>query len=204
MVRGQAPGNNGRVDQLADFYAAVCNLESKVAADYIKLLLFTGLRRNEAGSLKWTDVNFTAKTFTISGDLVKNGVTLTLPMSDQVSDLLVARRAIGRTEYIFPANSTSGHIEEPKFAFDQIETLTGIKVSAHDLRRTFLTIADSLDISTLAIKALANHAAPRDVTSGYIIMQTERLRAPAQRIADRLKELCGIVGPERENVATLR
>ena len=193
-----------RPDQLPAFYAALGDLESKVAADYVRLLLFTGLRRNEAGSLKWTDVDFAAKTFTIPGERTKNGIALTLPMSDLVSTLLIARRAIGNADFVFPANSKSGHIEEPKFAFDEIEQATGIKVSAHDLRRTFTTIAESLDISTLAIKALINHAPARDVTSGYVIIEPERLRAPAQRIADKLRELCEIVRPEGENVAALR
>jgi integrase len=193
-----------RFDQLLAFYAAVCDLENQVAADYIKLLLFTGLRRTEAASLRWADIEFAAKTFSISGDRTKNGEKLTLPMSDLVSDLLIARRRIGRAEFIFPANSKSGHIQELKFAFDEIERSTGIKVSPHDLRRTFMTLADSLDISTLAIKALVNHAAPRDVTSGYIIMKVERLRAPAQRIADKIRELCGIARPEGENVAIIR
>jgi integrase len=190
--------------QLSAFYTALGNLESQVASDYIKLLLFTGLRRTEAASLRWSDVDFAEKTFTISGELTKNGVTLTLPMTDLVSNLLIARRAIGKTDFIFPANSKSKHIEEPRSAFDEIEKATGIKVSPHDLRRTFLTAAESLDISPLAYKALVNHAAPRDVTSGYITIEVERLRAPAQKIADKLRQLCGIEKPTGENVAELK
>ncbi len=193
-----------RFDQLPDFYAALGNLENQVASDYIRLMLFTGLRRREAASLRWSDVDFAAKTFSIGGERTKSGKTLTLPMSDLVSGLLIVRRAIGKAEFVFPANSESKHIEDPQGAFDEIEKATGIKVSAHDLRRTFLTIAESLDISPLAIKALVNHAPPRDVTSGYVIMKVERLREPAQRIADKMRELCGIAKPEGENVATLR
>jgi integrase len=192
-----------KFSELPAFYAATRTLENQVAGDYIKLLLFTGLRRREAAALRWSDVDFVAKTFSIPGARTKNGKTLELPMSDVVGDLLIARRAIGKEEFVFPANSKSKHIEEPKFAFDQIERDTGIKVSPHDLRRTFLTVADRLDISPLAIKALANHALPRDVTSGYVIMNVERLRSPAQRIADKLKELCDITPIQSDNVAML-
>ena len=171
-----------KFDQLKDFYSALGNLESKVAADYVRLLLFTGLRRTEAASIKWGDVDFAARTFTIPGERTKNGNALTLPMSDLVSDLLVARRAVGKMEHVFPANSKTGHIEEPKDAFDEIAEASGIRVSAHDLRRTFMTIAESLDISPLAIKALANHAPPRDVTSGYVVVKTERLTSPRKRL----------------------
>ena len=41
---------------------------------------------------------------------------------------------------------------------------------------------------------LVNHALGGDVTSGYVQMTTERLREPAQRVCDKMMELCGI-GP---------
>jgi hypothetical protein len=96
---------------------------------------------------------------------------------------------------VFPANSKSGHLEEPKFSLRLVADLTGILVSAHDLRRTYVTVAESTDISPLALKALVNHSLGGDVTSGYIVATVERLREPAQRVADRLKELCGIGAP---------
>ena len=55
----------------------------------------------------------------------------------------------------------------------------------------------------MAIKALVNHAVGSDVTSGYAIMTTERLREAAQRVCDKLKELCGVAPPAGENVAKL-
>jgi len=48
----------------------------------------------------------------------------------------------------------------------------------------------------MALKALVNHSLGGDVTEGYVQMKIERLREPAQRIADKLKELCGIVPPK--------
>ena len=55
----------------------------------------------------------------------------------------------------------------------------------HDLRRTFATIAESLDISTYAVKRLLNHSVNQnDVTSGCIVTDVERLRKPMQQIED--------------------
>jgi integrase len=65
--------------------------------------------------------------------------------------------------------------------------------SLHDLRRTFITTAESLDIPAYALKRLLNHA-DGDVTAGYIILDNERLRAPMQRIADYLVRAMGIDG----------
>jgi hypothetical protein len=56
--------------------------------------------------------------------------------------------------------------------------------SLHDLRRTFITIAESLDISAYAVKRLVNHKMNNDVTAGYIIADVERLRKPMQCITN--------------------
>ena len=54
----------------------------------------------------------------------------------------------------------------------------------HDLRRTFATIADSLDLSAYALKCLLNHKMGNDVTAGYIMRDVERLRKPMQQITN--------------------
>lgn len=61
---------------------------------------------------------------------------------------------------------------------------TGIQFTVHDLRRTFITIAESLDIPAYALKRLLNHKMSGDVTAGYIILDVERLRRPMQVIAE--------------------
>ena len=149
-------------------------------------------------------MDFAAGVIRIPAARTKAGRKLDLPMTDVIRAVLVARRALGRERFIFPSNSASGHVEEPKFFLNQIALKTGIYISPHDLRRTFCTVAESADISPLALKALVNHALGGGVTEGYIKMTAERLREPAQRVADRLKQLCGIETPKGENVAALR
>ena len=182
-----------RSDQLPVFYGAVNALPNPIHRDYLLLLLFTGLRRGEAAALFWDEIDFALRTIRVPATRTKAGRKLDLPMSDTVHDLLAARRQVGRdaSGFVFPANSGSGHIEEPKFPLRLVAKETGIAVSAHDLRRTFITVAEGTDISPLALKVLVNHAIGGDVTSGYVMMTAERLREPAQRIADRMTELCG-------------
>ena len=59
----------------------------------------------------------------------------------------------------------------------------------HDLRRTFVTIAESLDVPHYALKRLLNHRLTCDVTAGYIVSQPERLRAPVEAVAARILQL---------------
>jgi integrase len=192
-----------RADDLPKFYKAVKQLANPVAADYVLLMLFTGLRRREAASLRWNDVDFRGRTLHVP--MTKSGRPLKLPTADFVHDMLVARRSIGDTNWVFPADgSESGHIESPKFYFAQIAEATGIYVSAHDLRRTFLTVSESCDISPFALRALVNHSLGRDTTSNYIQMAAERLREPAQRIANKMKELCKVNEPRGKNISRIR
>jgi integrase len=115
-------------------------------------------------------------------------------MTDFVQSLLVSRQNLGReNEYVFAASGERGHVRDPGFSLSLVRKATGIEVSPHDLRRTYVTVAESADISPLALKALVNHSlGGGDVTSGYVQMTTERLREPAQRVADKIRELCGI------------
>jgi integrase len=191
-------------DQLPAFYKAVVALPNRVQSDYLLTLLFSGMRRAEAASLTWADIDFAARLIRLPAARTKAGRKLDLPMTDIVRDLLVARRAESIAgPYVFPSPSRAGYIAEPKFPLALIAQATDIKVSAHDLRRTFITIAESADISPLALKALVNHALGGDVTSSYVIATVERLREPAQRVADRIKALCGIAPATADNVEKL-
>ena len=74
----------------------------------------------------------------------------------------------------------------------QIAAAGGILVSPRDIRRTFASVAESAEISPLALKLLVAHSTGSDVTAGYQIMSPARLRESSQKVADSLKEQCGI------------
>jgi hypothetical protein len=111
-------------------------------------------------------------------------------MSDFVHRMLKDRRELGDAHYVFPANSARGHIAEPKFPLTLVAEETGIKISVHDLRRTFAKAAVTAGIHTLQLKALLNHAVGEngDVTAGYVVLSENDLREPAQKVADQIKK----------------
>jgi integrase len=150
--------------------------------DYFLLILFTGLRRMEAASLNWNDVDFKARTFTVHD--TKNREIHTLPMSDFLYELFWRRKQFRTNEFVFPSPSQAGHIMEPRKAMLKIAELSDVSFTVHDLRRTFATTAESLDLPAYAVKRLLNHKMTSDVTAGYIMRDVERLRKPMQRITD--------------------
>jgi integrase len=180
-------------ERLADWYAAVSELP-ELGRDYLLLCLFTGLRRREAAGLTWAEVDFTERVIRLPAERAKSGRALALPMTDFVHGLLVARRALGDAKFVFPSYGRSGHIEESRMWLNAVHEATGIEFSTHDLRRSYITVAESCDISHYALKALVNHSLGSTVTEDYINMTPERLRAPAQLVCDELKRLCSVVG----------
>lgn len=152
--------------------------------DYLLLLLFTGLRREEGLSLAWKQVDLRAKTLTIPDP--KNRQPHVLPLSDFLYTLLMRRYKEGgkNSLFVFPGDGVKGYLNEPRKQMNKVIEESNVAFTLHDLRRTFITVAESLDISAYALKRLANHKMANDVTAGYIISDVERLREPMQRISD--------------------
>lgn len=187
--------------QLAAWFHGTDMLRADTSRDYLHFLLFTGLRRSEGSGLSWANVDFHDKTFVIPE--TKNGLPHTLPLSSYLLELLQRRwddpyRKF--SDFVFPSDSKIGCLIEPKTAVINVGHYSGITFTLHDLRRTFITMAESLDISAYALKRLLNHKDPNDVTANYIITDVERLREPMQRICDYILE-CSRVLPTDQTLS---
>lgn len=92
----------------------------------------------------------------------------------------------GDRKYVFAGAGKTGHIISPNNFIQRVRKESGVIFTVHDLRRTFITVAERLDISIIAVKRLVNHRLDggADVTAGYVIHDVERLREPMQRITD--------------------
>jgi len=190
-------------EHLAAWYAAVMALPP-LGRDYLLLTLFTGMRRREAAALRWEEVDFNTRVIKLPAHRAKAGRPLDLPMTDFVRDLLVARRALGNANFVFPSYARGGYIKDPRAWQDAVCASAGIEFNIHDLRRTYLTVAESCEISVFALKALVNHSLGAGITESYIKMTADRLREPAQKVCDKLKTLCGVDAPDGAKVVTMR
>jgi integrase len=191
-------------DDFPQFYQAALALPNPIQRDLVVFGLFTGMRENEAAGLKWEEVDFRHRIIRLPSSRMKAREPFELPMSDYVYDLLVARRAIGWDgPYVFPGNSKSGHCEAFAAALGQIRQVTGLQISPHDLRRTFVSVASNCEIPPIALKLLIAHTVGNDVTAGYTIFSPADLKRAAQKVADRMIELCKIEAPQADNVTRL-
>ncbi|MDE0035829.1 MAG: tyrosine-type recombinase/integrase [Deltaproteobacteria bacterium] len=167
-----------------------------VHQDLLLFGLYTGMRRGEILALQWGWLDLDKGLFWL--EETKTGVPLELPITRQLGDILVRRRAEcdGMPEklrcWVFPSRSSvSGHVEELQRHYEAIGRAGGAKFWFHGLRNCFITVAErELMLPLSFTKRLVNHARPGDVTEGYAADWTvDQLREPAQRIADRIDEL---------------
>lgn len=161
--------------------------------DLLRLLLLTGLRKNEGASLRWDNIDLIEGTLHVPE--TKNSRPLTLPLSDWLSAMLADRAnntdRLG-TSYVFPSTTGRGHFTGALSACHRVAEVADTSRMAHDLRRTFLTTAERLGVPGYSLKALVNHYSSVDTTQGYLQIDTERLRAPMQQIADFILKASGV------------
>ena len=127
----------------------------------IALLVLTGQRRNEIASLEWE--RLTPETITIPADIAKNHIEHTLPYGPMARNVLEAIH--NQSQYVFPASrehvrgkptTTFNGWGKAKAEFDAtLENVAPYKL--HDLRRSYVTMLQSLGIPLEVREKLLNH-----------------------------------------------
>lgn len=155
--------------------------ENHTIRDFLIFVLFTGLRKENAASLRWDQVDFPGRSFTVTPKMHE---TMALPLPDHLVTLLKVRRESATSPYVFPGEGKGGYLQEPKKALQRIEAKTGIKTTIHDLRRSYGKFGATIGLPLETIKRLMAHTAKGDVTIDHYIQHSlETLRKPADKIA---------------------
>ncbi|HRY14339.1 MAG TPA: integrase family protein [Candidatus Competibacteraceae bacterium] len=174
-----------KVAQMPAWWVGVQTLDP-TGRDYLMLMMLTGLRREEAAGLRWEHIDLTERTLTVKA--TKNHGDHTLPTGDYLTALLERRKAyIGDSSvFVFPGQNQRRRVDQSisssQYYCEKASAASQVAFTAHDLRRSFITVAESLDIPAYALKRLLNHRHERDVTQSYIVLDIERLRGPMQKI----------------------
>ena len=171
------------VDELRRFFAAVDREPSATLADYLRLAILTGARRSNLQQMRWSDVDFDARVWTVPAAESKNRQPLRIVLSAAALEILATRRdAIdpekpGHEAWVFPSARRAGqHMTEPRFAFDRVcERAKLTDVRLHDLRRTFGSYQAMSGASELIIGKSLGHAS-REATRVYARLNMDPVR----------------------------
>ncbi len=171
----QLPENNERIRFLTDnerhsLLQAVKKSTWNKLYLLVILALTTGARRGDLLNLKWSDIDFKARTASIS--TTKNGEPRVLPLTEEAISELMKFRCVGAT-YIF-AHPTK--IDENFYNFDchwhkALNEAKLINFRFHDLRHTAGSMLAMANVQTAQIADILGHKT-LNVTKRYIHLST--------------------------------
>lgn len=171
---------------LPTWYRAVKALHNDTARDYLLLLIFTGLRRNEGMRLAWENIDLEKKIITIPD--TKNKLTHRLPIPSALMPMFQERQELyGEGRYVFPTSSKAGHLTTIQHVCKELTETEGVPdFQLHDLRRTFSNMAATL-VPWKVVKWLLNHREKNDVTDRhYVTPDVDFLREPIEKTSQAL------------------
>ncbi len=133
----------------------------------VLLMLHTGLRRNEALSIKWSDIRQIDEDISVIViQKTKNSQPHYVPITPRIQNIL--NRATNGTIYVFPSPQNSlTHMRHLRATVRRLSKAIGVSFTPHDLRRTFATRAAEVGVDYIMIKRLLNHKT-HDITARYI------------------------------------
>lgn len=121
--------------------------------DLFKLQLLTAARSGELMKMRWEDINDGVLTIHDT----KAGNDFLVPLSPQVQEILSGRPKV--SEWVFPANSKTGHAMCTKSTRLKVQKATGVvEWTNHDLRRTARTLMSQLQIKQHIRERVLNHS----------------------------------------------
>lgn len=152
-------------DELPRFFQALRDHEDEGFRHLVLLLLFTGVRRGNVQAMRWREVDLERGVWRIPN--TKSGDEVTIPLSPWALEVLAARaerwaaeaeEEAKDAEWVFPAASASGHVEEPKRQWWNLIERAGIEdLRMHDLRRTMATYQRTTGATLEIISATLGH-----------------------------------------------
>ena len=119
----------------------------------VKLLIFTGARREEIGTPRWSEVGDNHRDKRVPG--LKIGEPHEIPLSAEAGAILAASPRIADSELVFTSSNRLTSWPRTKQRLDEIAKVSGWRI--HDLRRTVSTGMNELGVEPHIVEAVLGH-----------------------------------------------
>ncbi len=179
---------------------------------YALLVLYTAMRATEARCLAWKPkqgevlptgcsgyVDLENRSYCLLAEMSKNNQTELFPLARQ--PLAILRRLkmrTGNTPWVFPGRQgkpiSSPYIQRLMGDIAREAKITDPRVRSHDLRRTTTTIGANV-VPGHALDKLTRHASKTMTGKRYVMHDLEKLRRPAQILADEIDRIANLEPP---------
>jgi integrase len=125
----------------------------------VRLLVLTGCRRQEIGSLRWSEIDHEKSTFTVGSSRTKNHRAHTLPLVPVAMNMIRGTvRMVGR-DSVFGTRGDGGFMAWTDHK-RRLDTRLGAEVAEwnlHDIRRSVATKLSDLGVLPHVVEVILNH-----------------------------------------------
>jgi len=170
-------------EQLAALLTAIDQEADPQAANFLRLILYTGLRRGELFKLQWADVDFDRGFINLRGP--KGGTDAKVPLNPAARELLLNHPQTD-SPFVFPGRNGGQRTRYPK-AIDRIREKAGLDQDfrpCHGLRHFYASqLASSGEVDMYVLQRLLTHKSPV-MTQRYSHLRDEALRRASDLAGD--------------------
>lgn len=157
--------------------------ENPSALAILKLLVFTGARKGEIETLKWSEVDFASGYLKLADS--KTGQKA-VPLNAGALKILNDQERLFGNEYVFPAYRGERYYEGTPKVWKRLRAVAELDdVRLHDLRHSFASMAVSGGASLPIIGALLGHAHSA-TTQRYAHLSDDPLRAASDSVGSQI------------------
>jgi integrase len=131
-------------------------------APLVRMLLLTGARLREVSEMGWSEVDLSARVWTLPRERAKNGVEHQIPLAPQALAILESLPHFERCDYVFTVNARAPAVGFHRWK-KQLDALMAAKLPAlapwvlHDLRRSCASHMAGLGVAPHIVEAVLNH-----------------------------------------------
>lgn len=175
--------------------AALMKANGSAWGTMLQLVLLTGQRGGEVCKMRMSEIDLTARTWTIPAATMKQGRAHIVPLSSIAAGIIALAMKERQSEwgpYLFgvgskgdkPYNGRSNGMEEV------LKLTRTADWCGHDCRRTAITLMQRLGIAREVRQRVTGHAAPRDGAASYEHHRfDDEARRAVQHLADEVERI---------------
>ena len=173
-------------EELPSFFKAVEEEPNLDIRDFILLLLFTGVRKGNLLTMRWSCIDFDRRLWVIPAEEAKGGCDLPVALTQPVLDILEDRRHRIGGIYVFPGRRNAEHMMDPKVGWVRILKRAGLaNLRMHDLRRSLASF--QIDTGT-PIEVIQKTLGHQHITTTqiYARLAMDPVRASMERATEEI------------------
>jgi integrase len=143
-------------DELSQIWNA-CDTFSYPFGPLFKILILTAQRRSEVSGMRWSELDFKNKIWTIPKERTKNGKAHIVPLSSTVIDILQNTPRYLHSDFLFTTTGKTPVTGHGKYKYRLDDILGTHNWVFHDFRRTAASGMARLGIPPYVVEKVLNH-----------------------------------------------